>query len=61
MKDETPAATGAPPYIDGTKLSSDIRMPLWRGHRPATPEKLRRRFELYVLGFENYIEERRAA
>jgi hypothetical protein len=39
----------------------DFRAPLWRGRWPATPEKLRRQFELYVLDFERYIEQRNAA
>jgi hypothetical protein len=45
----------------GRRRTSDERLPLWRGRHPATPEKLRRQFELYVLDFERYIEERRAA
>jgi hypothetical protein len=40
---------------------ADYRAPLWRGRWPATPEKLRIRFERYVDEFENYIEQRRAA
>ncbi len=45
----------------GRRRLSDERTPLWRGRHPATPEKLRRQFELYVLEFERYIEQRRAA
>jgi hypothetical protein len=44
-----------------SNISADFRAPLWRGRWPASPQKLRRRFELYVDEFERYIEERRAA
>jgi hypothetical protein len=64
-KHESPAPTGLPrnnSEQDG--ISTDYRAPLYRGpwrKKPKPPEVLRRRFELYVLAFEDYVEERRAA
>jgi hypothetical protein len=60
-KKEAALAGAAHRNTQRDRLSMDFRAPLWRGRWPATPEKLRRQFELYVLDFERYIEQRNAA
>lgn len=44
----------------GRRRLSAERVPLWRGRHASSPEKLRRRFELYIEEFERYVETRRA-